>query len=1214
MTIEITQDFSSALLQLQKGRNVLITGRAGTGKSTLLREFINKHTHGRNTLITAPTGVAALNIGGVTIHRGFGFHPALFPDDIKDTDAYRPSKRTVETLQSLDILIIDEISMVRADLFDMIDTALRRIRQNDAPFGGVQLVLVGDLLQLPPVVPNEDMQLFTGHPWTSPYFFSSNCYPLLDLYSIELTTIWRQKDDKFIELLNQVREGEISNDLLSQLNTCVDEKYPEENGWVILTPYRKKAHKINQEKLDNIPGNILYSVAEFKGEAAEKDFPGSVELLYKPGARVMSIINDPGNLFVNGSFGTITNATQDAITVKFDHGPTAEITAHTWEVRRPAMYGERLSSETVGSITQFPVILAWAITIHKSQGKTIPKCYIDLSGGTQIDGQFYVALSRAVDLEHLRINQEVSQKNIRSDGRIIRMIRRGANHGERVEKRVVISFEAVDFRVSQHIVHVHCIIIDNGIIKANFGSWINPNADLGKIGKKYNIPSFGLATSPELGDFWPLLLRQAAGGIIIGDNLGVLERAIRHQEPGLKPSLGLGYDIEELNFRPEGDTPEQRCESIVRAILSGSLTIENGTPVPTPDKNVEGALYIPDWAPREKVILDSDYATDSDLTWSAMSYGPVNPESQAEIQECVDLLSSWAESRGGWNDGWHNEISERSRRLTAQEVLIPSVTQNKVDLRSLIVPGTRVAFTGTIIINGMEFESRGDNIESLCREANIVYKNQVSKTRCDLLVAADPSSMSRKAKNAREFGKPIISSTQFETWYNSIRADQTSTLVSSNSGPSELSQTISESIDIDNALTETNVDQLEPLFPAIEFSNADEVLIAGTRVAFSGAIVIDGTLIAHGESLQHFCAEVGLIYKNTISRTKSDVLVTANVGSETNKIRLAKKYGKHIISVDDFSKWAHNYRTLNSPHSVDEAEANMATSDFIDDTASTTVDEANIELTNNANLAAYPQDLHASDFALQRSQKEVTICSEPSGHSRSYNEISKNDFLRALFGSSKSSALQTPHLLASDSIEPFMLGTSAWICKDQIDFLDKISQGHNPFGLKKKSAKDSALKFLISIALWFTLMVIGGALVGSGQDGIGGTLIVFAMLITLAALFYIAQSLVRLIKKPSWNVAKSISTIEDKLGCPVDQKLAIFYIDINRLSPLHQEILRSMQSLYSDAATHGMPISTQQWRELTAAALQSADIYLQSGSLDAATMVGDQIKIFRPQH
>lgn len=872
--ITMTDEFSDALAHIGGGDNVLITGKAGTGKSTLLRTYL-EDTFGKEVLVTAPTGVAALNVDGFTIHRAFGFRPGMFPDDI--TQGRWVVRDDVLTL--IDVLVVDEISMVRADLFDMMNLALQRARSNSLPFGGVQLILVGDLLQLPPVVDEKEAELFNSH-WVSPYFFSAHCYPELDLHTVNLSKVWRQADNEFIEILNQVREGSIDDGALEILNQQVDENFVAPDDWVTVTSYRRGSDKINRERLESVGNPVFTSEAEYSGGANKNSFTGTELLHYALGARVMTVINDPMGRFVNGSFGTVVAADVDKITVHLDHnGEVVDLGMHTWEAKTPTVTGGVISSESAGKVRQFPVILAWAITIHKAQGKTIPKLFINLAGGTRTDGQFYVALSRGVSLENLRFSKPVERKHVRANNSLVRQIHREVSPQVTTRRTVFVAFDGVNFGISQHVARVHVIILDGPVKVADFGSWINPMADLGQFGERNRIPAGGLALAPTLGDFWPLLLRQAEGGIVIGHNLSTLERAVRHQEKGMDVALGVGYDTADLDFTPAGEDVAERCESMVEAFRAGDFVIDRGQVVPRAPREEEGAVLIPEWAPASPMDLDPQQPSDSDAAWAAFSGGTIRPLDKNEVAECAELLSAWGISRGFWTQEDYDFVTARAAKLGAQ-VDIPAPLSDEVDIASLLTPGTRIAFTGTRTVAGQPGDD--DTLKALCAEKGLEMKTAVSRTRCDVLVAADPASMSRKAQSAREWGKPIISIEDFDAWY---------------AGALEPAPVIEpEPVVEPEPVAEARAEQ--------EWVTPEEFFADGTRVAFRGSTIIDGTLYPHGEQLQSLCDQLGLEYKQAVTKTRSDVLVTDDPHASDGKMSLARRYGKPMMRQEDFARWA----------------------------------------------------------------------------------------------------------------------------------------------------------------------------------------------------------------------------------------------------------------------------------------------------------------------
>ncbi|MBN1374058.1 AAA family ATPase [Candidatus Dojkabacteria bacterium] len=426
MNITIDRTWKSILSTLEKDIPpfTLITGKAGTGKSTLLTHFFE--TTSKNSVLLAPTGAAAVNIGGQTIHSFFGFTPATTIKDVF-AKAKNKSNNVHKVIEKLDCIIIDEISMVRADLLDFVDTFLRISKASDQPFGGLPIIAFGDLYQLPPILQRDEMDEFSIM-YESPYFFSSQVIKRITkeraLSAFTLDTIYRQRDEKFINILNSIREGNASFQGLTYLNQNCFKLTSSETDSIYLTTTNQKADMVNEQRLATISNPVRTYTAYVSGDFKENAFPTQEILKLKKGARIMMLNNDKDGRWINGTLGNITELKDGSVLVQLDgqagQNTTHEIFPNEWEIFKTSWDNltKSLKKEVVGSFIQLPIRLAWAITIHKSQGKTFEKVVIDLERGAFSEGQTYVALSRCTSLEGLTLSRPVKPSDIKVDQRI----------------------------------------------------------------------------------------------------------------------------------------------------------------------------------------------------------------------------------------------------------------------------------------------------------------------------------------------------------------------------------------------------------------------------------------------------------------------------------------------------------------------------------------------------------------------------------------------------------------------------------------------------------------------------------------------------------------------------------------------------------------------------------------------------------------------------
>ncbi len=418
--LELNRDFKYVLDAVEKTTaSIFVTGRAGTGKSTLLKLLVG--TTSKNVVVLAPTGIAALNVKGQTIHSFFRF-PArpLKQSDIK-------KRRSRKIYQNIDVLIIDEISMVRADLFDNINLFLQINRENPAPFGGVQLVLFGDLFQLPPIVSTEaEKDLFDWY-YETPYFFSAKVFQKgFEMETIELQKVYRQKGRQFLRLLDALRTNLFDMEDLEDLNAAYRPDAEPDSFYITICPTNRQVNAINTRELNRLNTAEFTYNAKINGTFDPRLYPTEAVLKLREKAQVMFIKNDPQKQYVNGTIGIIKKLSDDKIvvTIENEKGEQNEVNVEisSWEILKYVQDKDNpneISTETIGEFIQYPLKLAWAVTIHKSQGKTFDKVIIDMGNGAFENGQTYVALSRCTSLDGIILKKPLKPNDILVDERVI---------------------------------------------------------------------------------------------------------------------------------------------------------------------------------------------------------------------------------------------------------------------------------------------------------------------------------------------------------------------------------------------------------------------------------------------------------------------------------------------------------------------------------------------------------------------------------------------------------------------------------------------------------------------------------------------------------------------------------------------------------------------------------------------------------------------------
>ena len=636
------------------GCNIYLTGKAGTGKTTFLHNLKKKSP--KRMIVTAPTGVAAINAGGVTLHSFFQMPFGPFVPGSETTARHRFNKEKVNIIKSLDLLVIDEISMVRADLLDGIDAVLRRYRRSNLPFGDVQLLLIGDLHQLSPVVKDADWRILSQH-YDSPYFFSSNALSQTELISIELQHIYRQDDNHFIKLLNRVRDSKLDSATLASLNTRHIEGFADTDkkgeGYITLCTHNSNADAINASRLQKLKQEIHRFDAEVEGEFPEHSFPTAVSLEVKPQAQVMFVRNDssPEKRFFNGKIGKITRITGKNIWIQCpDDFDEIMVEPATWENIEYSLDQETLeiTESKIGAFVQYPLKLAWAITIHKSQGLTFDRAIIDAQAAFA-HGQVYVALSRCRTLEGMVLSSPLSPRAIKTDRAVLQFIEQAGANVPTAEKLALakiryqqqLLLECFDFKELQ-------------VLFSRLLSIVDRNPELIRILGAGDLHELRQKTVNEISTVGANFRRQLHGlfteHVLPADDPVILERTQKasayFQE---KFEEGIGQHVEHLQIETDNKEIRKKAKNICKRLHEE--TVVKQAAVKCCSTGFSSSQYLRAISSAEITAAPKKMREDRQ-TKNAATYS----EADIEHPELFEILREWRSTKAKDNGVPHYQV------------------------------------------------------------------------------------------------------------------------------------------------------------------------------------------------------------------------------------------------------------------------------------------------------------------------------------------------------------------------------------------------------------------------------------------------------------------------------------------------------------------------------------------------------------------------------
>ena len=766
--LTITPDFQAALDHLHAGHHLFLTGKAGTGKSTLIRHYLE--TTERRTITVAPTGIAALNVDGYTIHRLFSFPKGVSEEMVRQRGYY--PRRFARALKELDTLIIDEASMVRADLFDALTAALERFGPRPgAPLGGVQLVLVGDLYQLPPVVTDAEADWIEER-FGTPFFFSARSFEPSRFPLVELGTVFRQLgDNRLVDLLNAVREGALLEEARAELNqrTAPDFEPDLEEFWLTLATTNRIVGARNRQMLERLPDPAQVFTADIAGETDGFEHPTDASLSIAVGAQIMMLTNDPADRWVNGTLGRVTAITTDdegpLVTVLLRDGRTEQVRRHTWDITRPSVDGGSLVHEVIGTFTQLPMKLAWAITIHKSQGQTLDRVVVDLTGGTFANGQLYVALSRCTSLEGLVLKREVLPRDLKSDVRVRRYLATGAAQATTLGEvyLAVLTVGTEGGRWRPRPVEI-AVVTDDGDEATTV---INPTSDLYDAAADYALTTRDVQLAPLLAEAWPALSSLLAGRVPVGVDV---DRQLAHidfelKRNGIVEPMPLGLDLPGRQLNTEELTRLRAPTALkrARAVRDAAQRMRRaGVELPG-----TGTAF-------RQAVTGHGYllARSTGPDGTAEPTGFVVGGNLGTEDDAAEVL---AHLLGGT---WERVLSPDQQvveRLRGVEQhfgvrVLPEgfEADGPVDVAAVLIPGARVCFSGSVR-SAAHGPLGKEELHRMAESRGLVAVPTLTKTKTDVLVVAEAGSQSSKAKNAVKWGKPVIVAEEFLRWAASER-------------------------------------------------------------------------------------------------------------------------------------------------------------------------------------------------------------------------------------------------------------------------------------------------------------------------------------------------------------------------------------------------------------------------------------------------------------